>query len=53
MDASIATFPFQALGKSKALGETEGFAQIVFEKESYDTLPNVVDLRRKDWTICR
>jgi dihydrolipoamide dehydrogenase len=31
-DAKIGKFPFQALGKSQAAVETEGFAQIVIEK---------------------
>ncbi len=31
-DATVGKFPFQALGKSQAIIETEGFAQIVIEK---------------------
>lgn len=33
-DATIGKFPFQALGKSQAAIETEGFAQIVISKSS-------------------
>lgn len=33
-DAKIGKFPFQALGKSQAAIETEGFAQIVIEKST-------------------
>lgn len=33
-DASLARFPFQALGKSQATGNTEGFAQIVSDKST-------------------
>jgi dihydrolipoamide dehydrogenase len=33
-DAKLGSFPFQALGKSQATGETEGFAQIVIEKRT-------------------
>lgn len=33
-DATIGKFPFQALGKSQATIETEGFAQIVIEKST-------------------
>ncbi|MBJ7448912.1 MAG: dihydrolipoyl dehydrogenase [Parachlamydiales bacterium] len=33
-DATIGKFPFQALGKSQASMETEGFAQVVVEKRS-------------------
>lgn len=33
-DAAIGKFPFQALGKSQAARETEGFAQIVIEKNT-------------------
>jgi dihydrolipoamide dehydrogenase len=33
-DAKIGKFPFQALGKSQAILETEGFAQIVIEKNT-------------------
>lgn len=33
-DAAIGKFPFQALGKSLAMIETEGFAQIVIEKST-------------------
>jgi dihydrolipoamide dehydrogenase len=33
-DARIGKFPFQALGKSQAISETEGFAQIVIDKET-------------------
>ncbi len=32
--ASQGTFPFQALGKAQANGDTEGFAQIVFDKKT-------------------
>jgi dihydrolipoamide dehydrogenase len=31
-DATEGSFPFAALGKSKALGETEGFAEIVIDR---------------------
>lgn len=33
-DATIGKFPFQALGKSQATTETEGFAQVVIEKST-------------------
>ncbi len=33
-DATLSGFPFQALGKSQATGETEGFAQIVTDKKT-------------------
>lgn len=33
-DAKIGTFPFQALGKSQATIQTEGFAQVVVEKHT-------------------
>lgn len=33
-DAKIGKFPFQALGKSQATIETEGFAQVVIEKNT-------------------
>ncbi len=33
-EASLGKFPFQALGKSQATIETEGFAQIVIEKST-------------------
>ncbi|MFZ0565954.1 MAG: dihydrolipoyl dehydrogenase [Chlamydiales bacterium] len=32
--AVLGKFPFQALGKSQAINETEGFAQIVIDKET-------------------
>ncbi|MCB1119243.1 MAG: dihydrolipoyl dehydrogenase [Chlamydiia bacterium] len=32
--AAVGAFPFQALGKSQAIHETEGFAQIVIDKET-------------------
>lgn len=33
-EATLGNFPFQALGKSQATMETEGFAQIVFDKKT-------------------
>lgn len=33
-DATVGAFPFQALGKSQAAIETEGFAQIVIDKKT-------------------
>lgn len=33
-DAALGAFPFQVLGKSQALNETEGFAQIVIERKT-------------------
>lgn len=33
-DAKLGKFPFQALGKAQATAETEGFAQIVIEKNT-------------------
>ena len=43
-EAQVGKFPFQALGKSQATLETEGFAQVVFEKF------NRTDFRRTgDW----
>jgi dihydrolipoamide dehydrogenase len=33
-EAAIGAFPFQALGKSQAAAQTEGFAQIVFDKKT-------------------
>jgi dihydrolipoamide dehydrogenase len=33
-DAVAGAFPFQALGKSQAIGETEGFAQIITSKST-------------------
>lgn len=32
--AKVGAFPFQALGKSQAIGETEGFAQIVTDRHT-------------------
>lgn len=31
-EATVGKFPFQALGKAQAIGETEGFAQIIIDK---------------------
>lgn len=36
--ATLGTFPFQALGKAQATVQTEGFAQIVVDKESGQVL---------------
>lgn len=33
-DAALGAFPFQALGKSQAVIETDGFAQVVIEKKT-------------------
>lgn len=33
-DASVGSFPFQALGKSQATLQTEGFAQVVIDKKT-------------------
>lgn len=37
-DATLGAFPFQALGKSQAALETEGFAQIVLDKKTGQVL---------------
>lgn len=37
-DAAVGAFPFQALGKSQATGQTEGFAQIVIDKKTNQIL---------------
>lgn len=37
-DAKIGSFPFQALGKSQAIIETEGFAQVVIDKKTGELL---------------
>jgi len=34
LNISVGTFPFQALGKSIATNETEGFAQVISDKET-------------------
>lgn len=36
--AAVGAFPFQALGKSQATLQTEGFAQIVFDKRTHQLL---------------
>lgn len=33
-DAQVGKFPFQALGKAVAAGETEGFAQVIIDKKT-------------------
>lgn len=40
--ASQGTFPFQALGKAQASGDTEGFAQIVSDKKTGQILGAIV-----------
>ena len=37
-DATIGGFPFHALGKAQATGDTEGFAQVVIDKETRQVL---------------
>jgi len=37
-DATLGAFPFQALGKSQASMQTEGFAQIVMDKRTHQVL---------------
>lgn len=38
LDATVGSFPFQALGKAQASMETEGFAQIISEKKTKQIL---------------
>lgn len=40
--ATLSTFPFQALGKAQASGDTEGFAQVVSDKKTGQILGAVV-----------
>ncbi len=37
-DATLGAFPFQALGKSQAIHETEGFAQVVIDRKTKQIL---------------
>lgn len=37
-DAALGKFPFQALGKSQATLETDGFAQVVIDKKTHEIL---------------
>lgn len=37
-DADVGSFPFQALGKSQAIMETEGFAQVIIDKSTKEIL---------------
>lgn len=37
-DAVTGTFPFDALGKAQAAGDTEGFAQVVIDKKTHQIL---------------